>query len=307
MDRSGFDYAEAFSRNLGLLSEAEQERVRWARVGVAGLGGVGGSHALSMARLGAGSFHLADPEVFEVANFNRQVGATMDSVGRSKAEVMATSIRGINPGAEVRTFPHGIQPGNIDAFLDGLDVVMDGLEFFAIETRRMMHAACRDRGVPVIQAGPVGYGAALTVFLPSGPSFDDHFGIDDSMSRVEMLAAHALGHGRGAREDIDPTRVDFEARTAPGLTSACLLCSALAATEALKLIVGRGSAVAAPNGLYFDPFRGRIERLGPVPSLKHSWRGRLARWLLFRRFPNLARLHLRETADQTRAAARALC
>jgi tRNA A37 threonylcarbamoyladenosine dehydratase len=53
-----FDYGEAFSRNIGLLSEPEQARVRGARVAVAGLGGVGGTHVLALARIGFGSFRL---------------------------------------------------------------------------------------------------------------------------------------------------------------------------------------------------------------------------------------------------------
>jgi len=77
-----FDYSEAFSRNIGLLSQTEQERVRGARVAIAGLGGVGGNHALALARIGFGSFSLADMDKFELANMNRQVGATIDTLGR---------------------------------------------------------------------------------------------------------------------------------------------------------------------------------------------------------------------------------
>src|SRR6266567_2631682 len=68
-----FDYTEAFSRNIGLLSRAEQEEVRGTRVAIAGLGGVGGNHTLALARrrapsLSPGCFLAAVLVATEVVN-----------------------------------------------------------------------------------------------------------------------------------------------------------------------------------------------------------------------------------------------
>src|SRR5437879_10357941 len=92
-----FSYEEAFGRNLGWVTAAEQQILRGKRVAIAGLGGVGGSHLLTLARLGIGAFHIADFDRFELANFNRQAGATMASLGRPKAETLAAMAREINP------------------------------------------------------------------------------------------------------------------------------------------------------------------------------------------------------------------
>ena len=138
-----FDYDRAFGRNLGLVSEAEQGRLRRTRVGLPGLGGVGGGHAEVLARLGIGAFHLADPDRFELANLNRQLGAALPTLGRAKAQVAEERIVSLNPQAQVRVFPQGIGPENLASFLEGVDVVVDGLEFFAIELRRMLYAECR--------------------------------------------------------------------------------------------------------------------------------------------------------------------
>jgi tRNA A37 threonylcarbamoyladenosine dehydratase len=78
-----------FSRNIGLLTEAEQRRLLGARVAVAGAGGVGGLHALTLARLGVGKFHIADFDTFEPANVSRQFSASQRTFGRNKAEVLA--------------------------------------------------------------------------------------------------------------------------------------------------------------------------------------------------------------------------
>ena len=287
-------YDDAFARNLGLLSESEQVRLRQSCVALPGLGGVGGAHLQALARLGIGAFHLADPDIFEVVNFNRQLGATLATLGGRKVDVSSESLRSINPEARIKVFPDGISGKIIDAFLQGVDVVVDGIEFFRIETRRLLYTACRQRGIPMVNAGPIGYGAAVLVFTENGMSFDEYFRLDDQMTRAEQLLAFMLGLIPGLGGDIDPARVDFEAEKGPALVSACLLCAATAATEVLKLICGRGRPAIAPHGLYYDPYRGRVVRLHPRPSLTRSLRGRILRRIVFRRFPGLGLMHTRE-------------
>ena len=300
-----FHYEDAFSRNLGLLSESEQARLRNSCVALPGLGGVGGAHLQALARLGVGAFHLADLDIFEVVNFNRQLGATLPTVGSRKIDVSAETLRSINPETRIKVFPEGISTSNIDAFLQGVDVVVDGIEFFRIEVRRLLYGACRNRGIPVVNAGPIGYGAAVMVFTAKGMSFDEFFGLDDQMTRAEQLVAFNAGLTPGTRGDIDPTRVDVEAEKGPALVSACLLCAATAATEVLKLVCGRGRPAIAPHGLYYDPYRGRILRLRPRPSLTRSLRGRILRRIVFRRFPALRLLHERELEGRRSAAVEA--
>src|ERR1700674_4274410 len=99
-----FDYKTAFSRNLGWVTAEEQELLHNKHVAIAGLGGVGGFHLLTLARLGIGAFTLAEFDSFELANFNRQVGATMSSIGRPKLGVMIEMAREINPALDIRVF-----------------------------------------------------------------------------------------------------------------------------------------------------------------------------------------------------------
>lgn len=138
-----FDYHDAFSRNIGWVTEAEQEKLRNCRVAIGGLGGVGGVHLLTLARLGIGRFTIADFDVFEMANFNRQVGARMSTLKRPKIDVMAAELRDINADAELRCCPAGINTESLDDFLDGVDVYVDGLDFFCF--RRTSDDVCRVR------------------------------------------------------------------------------------------------------------------------------------------------------------------
>ena len=68
---TSFDYNVAFSRNIGWLTPDEQTKLRNSRIAIAGLGGVGGSHLLTLARLGIGKFNIADFDRFELHNSKR--------------------------------------------------------------------------------------------------------------------------------------------------------------------------------------------------------------------------------------------
>lgn len=260
-----FDYAQAFARNLGWVTEREQQVLRGKRVAIAGLGGVGGFHLLTLARLGVGKFYIADPDRFELANFNRQAGALMSTLDRPKAEVLAAMVRDINPGVELEVSPDGVTADNVEEFLNGVDLYVDGLDFFAFEARERVFAHCHAKGIPAITAAPLGMGAAVLNFLPGGMSFEDYFQLrgrpplDKALRFLVGLAPRALHRGYL----VDASRVDLAAGRGPSTVIACTLCAGVAAAEALKILLGRGPVRAAPHGYQFDAYRGR---------LVHSWR-----------------------------------
>jgi len=163
-----FDYSTAFARNIGFLSEDEQGQLRGSRVAIAGLGGTGGAQVHALARMGIGAFNLADPDTFELINFNRQLGATMETIGRHKAEVCEEIVHSINPEADVRLFPSGITSDSIDQFLIDVDVVVDSLDFYCFEERFLLYARARERGLWVLTAPPLGFGFTFLVFDPGG-------------------------------------------------------------------------------------------------------------------------------------------
>ena len=103
-EQESWTWDAAFARNLGLVSRDEQARLRQSTVAIAGAGGVGGGHALSLARQGIGGFRLADPDTFSVSNVNRQLGARVSSLGLNKAEEMRRMVLDINPDARVATW-----------------------------------------------------------------------------------------------------------------------------------------------------------------------------------------------------------
>ena len=260
-----FDYDVAFSRNLGWVTREEQQALRHKRIAIAGLGGVGGLHLVTLTRLGIGAFHLAEFDRFDLANFNRQFGASMSTLGIPKLDVVAGRARDINPELRIDAFPGGVDAGNVAAFLDGVDVFVDGLDFFAFDVREAVFAACRARGIPAVTVAPLGMGAALLNFLPDSMSFADYFGFaqcppDERPLRFLLGLAPALLH-RPYLADI--SFVDLRAGHGPSTAMACDLCAGIAATETLKLLLGRGRVVAAPRGVQFDAYRNKVT---------HTWR-----------------------------------
>jgi len=261
----GFSYEEAFSRNLGWVTLAEQLRLRKSRVCIAGLGGVGGVYLLTLARLGVGAFSIADFDTYALANFNRQIGATVSSLNRPKIDVMLAMARDINPDLDVRVFNEGVDAGNLDAFLADGDVYLDGLDFFALDMRRRVFAACHAKGIPAVTVAPLGMGAALLNFVPGGMSFETYFQLEGRTEHEQALR-FLVGLSPAMLQMsylVDPSRVDLARRRGPSSVIAVQLCSGIAAAQVLKLILRRGEVVAAPHGLHFDAFRNR---------LKHTWR-----------------------------------
>src|SRR5258706_15659587 len=256
-----FSYDAAFSRNIGWVTEAEQRLLRSKRVAVAGLGGVGGVHVMTLARLGIGAFSLADSDQFEFHNCNRQAGATISTLGMDKVEVLAGMARDVNPEIDLKLFRDGVTDANIDAFLDGVDIYVDGLDFFVFGARRAVFAACRRKGIPAVTAAPLGMGTAVVNFLPRSMSFDDYFGLTDEAPAIENGLRFLLGLSPARLQMsylADPTRVRLAERKGPSTIMACQMCAGVAATEALKILLGRGQVLAAPRGAHFDAYLNRL-------------------------------------------------
>ncbi len=260
-----FSYDEAFSRNIGWVTRGEQSALRGKRVAIAGMGGVGGVHLLTLVRLGIGAFHIADFDTFDIANFNRQVGAAMSTVDQPKAEVLAAMARDINPEVDITIFPEGLTPENETVFFEDVDLYVDGLDFFAFDARQSAFAICARKRIPAITAAPLGLGAAFLNFLPGKITFEEYFQWGDlpedekALRFLLGLAPRGLHFGYLA----DPTTVSLPERRGPSSIIGCQLCAGVAAGEALKILLGRGKVLAAPHGLHFDAYRNKFV---------HTWR-----------------------------------
>ncbi|MGQ4912422.1 MAG: ThiF family adenylyltransferase [Candidatus Thorarchaeota archaeon] len=264
-----WNYWQSFDRNIGILTRDEQERISEVVVAQAGTGG-NSDVVLTLAQMGFRKFRLADPDVFEASNMNRQLGATIDTLGRNKAQVIAEEILRMNPDAEVQVFEEGVTLENVHEFLDGADLVVDGLDSHVMHVRKALFDTARSLGQPVFSSPATGWGAALGVFDPvRSPSFTEFFGeVPEDLRSPE-----------GERFVVDfvfrfisslPTGLDLEfaksrAREGknPVVAAACRQNAALVCTAIYAWLFDRGRIPIVPTTIFVDLLGGRIIKTGP--------------------------------------------
>jgi molybdopterin/thiamine biosynthesis adenylyltransferase len=260
---TAFDYDQAFSRNIGWVTDDEQQVLRGKRIAIAGAGGVGGVHLLTLARLGVGNFNISDFDDFEVHNFNRQCGAFISTLGQQKVDVMERMLKDINPEADIQAFPKGIFADNVDAFLDKVDLYVDALDFFALQARKIVFKKCQEKNIPIVTAAPLGMGCALLCFMPGKMDFETYFRFEDKATEDEQLIQFLIGLSPAMLQRnylVDANRVNFKERRGPSTPMAVNLCAGMAATQAMKILLGRGDIVCAPYGLHFDAYRNKLAK-----------------------------------------------
>lgn len=282
-------YTTAVTRNLGILDSDEQTQLQRSRVAVAGLGGVGGIHFLTLVRMGVGAFNIADLDEFSAINANRQVGATSSTAGRKKTTVMAEMARDIHPSVDLNIYDKGVQPENVGEFLEGVDAVVDSIDYFQITARRLLHRSARELGIPVVFSAPIGFSASLHVFTPQSMSFDDYFDINDGMSLYEQLVAFTVGLcPRGTHwKYMDMNKVNLSSHSGPSIASACDISAGLMTTEIMAILLNRRPAKTVPHYVQFDPYR-RLYRKGYLVFGNRGPIQRLKRWYVSRRFRDQA-------------------
>ncbi len=252
-----FDFDEAFSRNIGWVTAWEQQILRGKKIAIAGLGGVGGAYLLTLARLGIENFHIADLDTFELANFNRQAGAMVSTLTKSKVETLSKMARDINPNIKITEFTQGITPENLVAFLKDIDLYVDGLDFFVLELRQKIFMRCQELKIPAITVAPLGMGVAYEIFMPGQMGFDEYYGFDpktpEENSLKFLLGLNPLAGHRFYL--IDPTTLNLKEKRGPSTIIACNLCAGVVGAEALKILLKRGQIFSAPWFHYFDAYR----------------------------------------------------
>ena len=168
-------YKEIFQRNYGFFSNKEISTIKNLRVAIAGAGGLGGHIASSLSRLGIGFIRIADPELFEPHNINRQFGSDLSSIGKNKADVVSEACKKINPYLKIESWNYGIDIENARIFLKDVHLVVDVLEYFKPEIEIALHEEARKKGIWVFSGQVAGSAVSATSYNPKGVSFKKLF------------------------------------------------------------------------------------------------------------------------------------
>ncbi|MEM2174734.1 MAG: ThiF family adenylyltransferase, partial [Candidatus Micrarchaeia archaeon] len=141
------DYFSFFEKNIGVLSLEEQNKLKNSKVAIIGLGGIGGIALEVLARTGIENFVICDKDKFEPSNFNRQILATLDFIGKSKVQAGLKRLKKINKNVKVKVFGK-MEKKNVMKIIDGVDVVVDGLD--NLRDRIILARACRKKKIPYV-------------------------------------------------------------------------------------------------------------------------------------------------------------
>ena len=138
-----------FSRTELLIGEAAIQKLQNSRVAVFGIGGVGGYVVEALARSGIGAIDLIDNDTVSLSNINRQLVATLQTIGKYKVDVAKEHIEDINPDVKVKTHKVFYTPENADLFnfLD-YDYIVDAIDTVVGKIELVVNA--KKCGTPII-------------------------------------------------------------------------------------------------------------------------------------------------------------
>ena len=220
-------YLERTDRNIGWITETEQNILKNSIVGIAGTGGMGGLLSATLLRAGVGEIRISDCESFDLSNVNRQFAATSSSVGKSKAFETARMLRSICTDSTLAVYPQGIVSSTVDHFIDGCSVICDEIEALAIDSRILLHMHSRQKNVSVFNCNTVGFSSNLFLYTPHGMTMEEALGVsyeaavtlreaanqgdtDAAASIIDAILRAVVPHFTEYREHID--KKEFYAR-----------------------------------------------------------------------------------------------
>lgn len=146
------------------FSPLHQEKLKNARVVIAGIGGLGGPVAWSLASAGVGELALVHEGNLELPDMNRQTLMTYEGVGAPRLETAAQTLRRFNPELEIVTYNESINEEFMGEILPGCDLVIGARHNFP-ERRAVINAAVKHR-VPAIEAAMNGLDGYFYTIIP---------------------------------------------------------------------------------------------------------------------------------------------
>ncbi len=243
MTGSGEDFAARYARQIALpeVGFEGQRRIARARVALVGAGGLGSPVALYLAAGGVGALRLADPDRVELGNLHRQILHGEQRLGQLKVESAAMSLRALSSWIELEAWAEAVDAANVDEFLAGCDLLIDGSD--RVAARYLLNDACFARGIPLVHAAVEGFRGMVTVFDPrrsDSPCYRCLFPDEEAGEPPSCAARGVLG-------------------PVPGVFGC------LQAVEALKLLLGIGEPLVG-RLLLADLLTGRVRLIAVPPD-----------------------------------------
>lgn len=163
---------ERYSRHI-ILKEVGvkgQKKLMAGKVLIIGAGGLGAPAAMYLAAAGVGTIGIADADVVDLSNLQRQVIHTTNDLGKPKVQSAAETMKAINPDVNVVTYEDFIAANNIADIIKDYDFVLDGTDNFP--AKFLINDACVQAGIPFCHAGIIRFKGQLMTWVPGeGPCY----------------------------------------------------------------------------------------------------------------------------------------
>ena len=158
-----------YSRQIMLpeVDIAGQEKLLAATALIIGLGGLGSPAALYLATAGIGRLILTDHDTVDLSNLQRQIVHRDESIGSTKVESAAATLRGINPDVELELIPERLEGPALTDAISRSTIVVDATDNFS--ARYAMNEVCVELGVPLVSAAAIRWEGQVAVFDPRDP------------------------------------------------------------------------------------------------------------------------------------------
>ena len=140
----------AFCRTEYLIGQEALQKLKNAKVAIFGIGGVGSYVVEALARVGIGSFVLVDKDTVSISNLNRQIIATLSTIGKNKVDIAKERILSINPNAKVETFTDFFMPGNTSIINNSITYIVDAIDTVTAKIELVMQA--KKLNIPIISS-----------------------------------------------------------------------------------------------------------------------------------------------------------
>ena len=160
------DDKKRYARQLIMpeISEAGQEKIRKARILIAGIGGLGSISAYYMTALGVGGIRMVDNDRVDLTNLNRQIMHNTQDIGQPKTLSAEDKLSRLNPESDIEAVHAVITADNAAALANGCDLILDATDNLA--ARRALNRASVTLGIPFIYGGINGFTGMVSTFYP---------------------------------------------------------------------------------------------------------------------------------------------
>ena len=158
------DFAERYSRHLRLpqVGLEGQRKLESARVLLVGAGGLGSPAAYYLVAAGVGTLRIVDDDVVDRSNLQRQILHTDARIGTAKVDSAAIALSALNPRTRIEAIAERVSSANVEALLDGVDIVIDGADNFP--ARYLLNDACVKLGKPLVYGAVHRFEGQASVF-----------------------------------------------------------------------------------------------------------------------------------------------